>query len=439
MIGSATIQRWLSKQSALIFSLFAIVAAFSTYFSMYAFRKPFAAASYEGVAALSVFGLAVKYKTALITFQVFGYCTSKFLGIKIISEMRPENRAKMIFGCIGVAWLALFAFAVVPAPWNIVCLGLNGLPLGMVWGLVFGFLEGRRVSEVLGVGLSASYILASGVVKGVGRGLMDAGVPEFWMPFTTGACFAVPMGIFVFLLSCLPPPSPEDIAARTERVPMDGPARKAFFLKYLVGLLPLTLLYVVLTAYRDFRDNFAVEIWRSLGYKKDEVATMMAGSEVPVTVGVLLILALLMVIRDNRKALLTVHGIMLAGTAMVGVSTLLFELEVIGPAAWMITIGLGLYAAYVPFGCILFDRRIATVGAVGTAGFLIYVTDAFGYLGAVLLMLYKDIGSPDLSWRTFFIQASYGTAIFCTTLYGVSLVYFGRLTTKEAPASDPKS
>ena len=27
------------------------------------------------------------------------------------------------------------------------------------------------------------------------------------------------------------------------------------------GLLPLTLLYVLLTAYRDFRDNFAVEIW----------------------------------------------------------------------------------------------------------------------------------------------------------------------------------
>ena len=30
------------------FNLYAIAAAFTTYFCMYAFRKPFAAASYEG-------------------------------------------------------------------------------------------------------------------------------------------------------------------------------------------------------------------------------------------------------------------------------------------------------------------------------------------------------------------------------------------------------
>ena len=155
----------------------------------------------------------------------------------------------------------------------------------------------------------------------------------------------------------------------------------------------------------------------------------MAGSELPVTVGVLLVLAFLMFIKDNRKALLAVHGIMLLGTATVGISTLLFSMDIIGPTLWMILIGFGLYAAYVPFGCSLFDRLIATVNAVGTAGFLIYVTDAFGYLGSVGLMLYKDIGSPDLSWLEFFKVASYATAFVCTALYLVSLLYFWRLTT----------
>ena len=98
----------------------------------------------------------------------------------------------------------------------------------------------------------------------------------------------------------------------------------------------------------------------------------------------------------------------------------------------MILIGFGLYAAYVPFGCILFDRLIATVNAVGTAGFLIYVTDAFGYLGSVGLVLYKDIGSPDLSWLEFFKVASYATAIFCTALYLVSLLYFWRLRPSQS-------
>ncbi|MEC7986982.1 MAG: DUF5690 family protein, partial [Myxococcota bacterium] len=138
--------------------------------------------------------------------------------------------------------------------------------------------------------------------------------------------------------------------------------------------------------------------------------------------------------KDNRKALIAVHLIMLFGTALIGVSTALFQAGLIGPAIWMILIGLGLYAAYVPYGCILFDRVIAMVGAVATAGFLIYVTDAFGYLGSVILMLYKDLGSPNLSWLEFFTAASYITSILCSILYLVSMVYFFRLEERETPS-----
>ena len=46
-----------------------------------------------------------------------------------------------------------------------------------VMALVFSFLEGRRVSEILGAGLSVSFIVSSGVVKSVGKWLMlDLGV-----------------------------------------------------------------------------------------------------------------------------------------------------------------------------------------------------------------------------------------------------------------------
>ena len=429
------IQSWLSTQSATIFSIYAIIAAFSTYFSMYAFRKPFAAGSYSDVSDVAFFGLVINYKTLLIICQVLGYCISKFIGIKLVSELPSHKRSQAIALFIGIAWGSLLLFAVIPAPWNIVCLMLNGLPLGMIWGLVFGYLEGRRVSEILGVGLSTSYIMASGVVKGIGKWLMNNGVPEFWMPFATGAIFVLPMMLMVFLLSCLPPPSQEDVVERSERAPMDGAARKAFFLTYIVGLIPLITLYILLTAYRDFRDNFAVEIWEELGYTKEQSAAMLAGSEVPVTIGVLLILAILMLVKDNRRAVLAVHLIMLAGTAMVGVSTALFQWGLIGPATWMISIGLGLYAAYVPYGCILFDRIIAMLGTVATAGFLIYVADSFGYLGSVFLMLYKDLGSPDLSWLEFFYGASYITSLVCTILYVVSLVYFYTLKCPQTKTS----
>jgi hypothetical protein len=432
MLRFPRVTDWLDRTHPAVFSAYAILAAFSTYFCMYAFRKPFAAGTFEGTVELPYVG-ALSYKTIFIVSQVLGYCTSKFLGIKVISEMTASKRAISILFVIFVAWSALLAFAVVPAPWGALCLFVNGLPLGMVWGLVFGFLEGRRLSEVLGAGLSASYILASGVVKSLGKTLMAAGVDEYWMPFVVGAIFTVPMAIFVTMLANLPPPSAEDIAARTKREPMDGPARKAFFGKYFVGLSALTMLYILLTAYRDFRDNFAVEIWAELGYEGSP--EILAIAEIPVTLGTLVALALLMLVKDNRKALLMVHVLMASGTALVGLSTVAFHMGFIGAAPWMVCLGLGLYIAYVPYGCVLFDRLFAAVGAVGTAGFLIYVTDAFGYLGSVALMLYKDLGQAELSWLEFFTGFSYITAVACTGLFIVSLVYFARHA--RGPGSAP--
>ena len=426
-----SLTRWLARTNGLVFSIYAIAAAFSTYFCMYAFRKPFAAGTFEAEAwTLPLVANPIGFKTLLIISQVAGYCLSKFLGIKVISEMPAQKRALSILGVIGFAWASLALFAVAPMWAKPLCLFLNGLPLGMVWGLVFGFLEGRRLSEVLGAGLSASYILASGVVKSVGASLVDYGISEYWMPFTTGAFFVLPMAFFVWMLANLPAPSAEDEALRTKREPMDGAARKAFFMRYLPGLIPLTVLYVVLTAYRDFRDNFAKEIWDAMGFS--EKPEMLAYSEMPITVVVLGTLALLMIIKDNRKALIAVHVIMLAGTGLIGVTTLLYQLGILPPAMWMIAVGAGLYIAYVPYGCVLFDRLIAAVGAIGTAGFLIYVTDAFGYLGAVLLMLYKDLGQADLPFLEFFTYASYGTSIICTSLFLMSTLYFSKITGRKA-------
>lgn len=417
------VTRWLERSHPVVLSAWAMAAAFSTYFCMYAFRKPFAVAAFSGSVDLP--GLPpIELKVALIVSQVIGYCISKFLGIKLISEMTPGRRAWSVVAAIGVAWVALLLFAITPAPWSILFLFLNGLPLGMVWGLVFGFLEGRKVSDILGAGLSASYIVASGAVKSVGKVLLDAGVSEHWMPFAVGALFAAPMALFVWTLARLPAPSAEDERLRSRRAPMDGATRRRFVAQHALGIVPLTALYVVLTAYRDFRDNFSREIYDALGLV--DASAIFATAEIPIALGVLVVLALLSLIKDNRRALYAVHLVMAAGTGFVGLATLAWAIGLLAPVPWMICVGLGLYVAYVPYGCVLFDRMLAAVGAVGTAGFLIYVTDAFGYLGSVGLLLFKTFGRPDLSWLEFFVGFSYATALVCTGLFAVSLVWFVR-------------
>ncbi|MCB9729791.1 MAG: hypothetical protein H6744_15130 [Deltaproteobacteria bacterium] len=421
----------MDRASAAAFTSYTVVAAFSVYFCMYAFRKPFAVATYEGRTELP--GLPpMDTKVLFIIAQVIGYCLSKFVGIKVISEMTRRGRGLAILACIGVAEGALALFATTPAPWNAFWLFVNGLPLGLVWGLVFGFLEGRRVSEVLGAGLSASFIVASGATKSVGIWVMAQGVSEMWMPFVTGAIFVLPMLLFVRMLSLVPPPTVADEALRTRREPMGRVARNRFVRAHAPGLIFLTVLYMALTAYRDFRDNFSRELWDAMG--AGEQAAVYTQTEIIVAFAVLVALATIMAIRRNRAALLAVQVIMLGGSVLIGASTWAFQTHLISPLTWMTLVGTGLYLGYVPYGCVLFDRLIAALGEVANAGFLIYFADAFGYLGSVAILLFKTFGQAELSWLEFFVTFSYATSILCTVCFVLAIGYFyRRLAPERAP------
>src|SRR2546422_11679228 len=136
-----TLTRWLEKPPTPVFATYAIVAAFSTYFCMYAFRKPFAAAKFDGEFFL---GTTVALKTAIVISQIIGYALSKYIGIKVCSEVSATRRAITLVALIVWAELALVAYGLVPNNLKVIAIFFNGLPLGMVWGLVVWDLEGRR-------------------------------------------------------------------------------------------------------------------------------------------------------------------------------------------------------------------------------------------------------------------------------------------------------
>ena len=286
------------KKQDLAFISRASLAAFGAYFCMYAFRKPFAVATFEH---LSVLG--IDYKILLIIAQVLGYMLSKFIGIKVISELKSKQRLTYLLALIGISEIALLLFGFVPQPYNILFMFLNGLPLGMIWGIVFSYLEGRKFTEILGVILCTSFIVSSGVVKSIGLYVMVSWeVSQFWMPAVTGALFLIPLVFFARLLETISPPTPEDESLRVARVPMDKTARKEVLKQFALPLFILILFYVSLTAFRDLRDNYARELWDSLGYAGD--IAVYSTSELAVALLVLIILASVYAIKDNLKALL---------------------------------------------------------------------------------------------------------------------------------------
>ena len=402
--------------------VYAIVASFTTYFCMYAFRKPFAAGTYE---ELKFMGTALDVKSAYVIAQIVGYTISKFVGMKFCSETGVRGRARLLVGLIVAAWLSLLLFAVLPGNLKVFAIFANGLPLGMVWGIVVLYLEGRRTSEFMLAGMSCSYIMASGMVKDVGRYLMSSwGITEYWMPFATGALFFLPFLLGVYLLTQLPLPSEVDKEERSPRSKMYSRGRWAFLREFSLGMFLLSGMYFFLTAYRDYRDNYGVEILGELGL--GERAGIFSQTEVPIAFGVMICLSLLSLVRSNRLGLIFALSIMIAGQILMGAVTWMFEREMLGSITWMTLIGLGAYLTYVPFGSVLFDRLLAYTRFAGTAVFAIYLTDAVGYTGSVGLQLYKDFFASDISRLEFFKQLTYFMSIGGALSLLLVLVYFMR-------------
>lgn len=424
------ITSWLEVSHPAIFSAYVMIMAFSTYFCMYAFRKPFTAGTYDGYL---FFGL--DYKTIIVISQIIGYCLSKYIGIKVCSEVTRAQRAWTLIILILIAEIALLFFAVLPPNLKVIAIFCNGLPLGMVWGIACLYLEGRKLSQLLFVGLSCSYIMSSGIVKDVGRWLMAShNVTEFWMPVTTGILFLPFFCLAVWMLNQIPDPTEEEVKLQVKRQPMYHADRYKFFTTYLPGLIMLLIAYFFITAFRDIRDNYGQDIFVTMGY--GEVPAIFTSTEVPIGFGIMFVYAALSFVRGTNTGFITLYAIMIFGTALTGISTLLFQFNLINGIWWMILIGFGAYLAYVPYASILFDKTIASTHFVGTAVFASYIMDAIGYTGSVSIQLYKVFSTYDLSYFDIIINLSYAIAIGGSILQLFSLIYFLKKSNEPVPEPD---
>lgn len=385
-------------QSPWLVNLWAIIAAFGTYFCMYMYRKPFTVAAFKQETLAAGVDGNWDQKAVLVSAQVIGYLISKIIGIRVVSEADRGRRAWMILGLIAAALASLLLFAVVPTSWQAPCMFLNGLPLGMVFGLVLGSLEGRQMTEALAAGLCASFILAGGVAKTVGQQLLDftqqrlqwsLAESERWMPFLSGLVFLIPICFFVWMLHQVPPPTQMDQVARSPRDPMRKEDRWRILKTYSVGIGAIAGMYLLVSILRSLRDDFAREILTGLG------ATIKSSDYASIDFWVMLVATLAnasaVFMKDNRKALQLAFATCSVGFAVILASILghhfWFSLS---PAMLMVLIGAGLYLPYVAVHTTVFERIIACTRDRANVGFMMYVADSVGYLGYAILILAKN-------------------------------------------------
>jgi hypothetical protein len=433
---SEEIAQSLPPASDWFWGVWSVIAAFGTYFCMYGFRKPFTTIADEP-GQLLVWGLS--FKVVLVISQTLGYMLSKFIGIKIISEMPRQRRAVAILVLIGCAELALLGFGLVPRPWNAVCLFFNGLPLGMVFGLVLGFLEGRRATEALAAGLCTSFILADGMTKSVGSWLLEQQVPAAWMPFVAGLLFAGPLLAFVWMLARVPPPTNHDVAERSERVTLTRDERWSLFGRHWFGLTAIVLIYLLISILRSIRSDFAPELWQGLNTKV--APEIFSQSEMFVALGVLVVNGALMLVRNSRVAFFASLGVCGTGLVLMIAALLSVQSDRIGGFVFMVLIGLGLYLPYVAIHTTVFERFLAMTRERGNLGFLMYVADAIGYLGVVGVLLCKNLLKVEGTFINFFLTICWIAAGLSLLSLLASWIYFAArarppvLHVKAAPAA----
>ena len=169
-----------------------------------------------------------------------------------------------------------------------------------MWGVIFSFLEGRKLSGILASIMGLSIAFSSGLAKSVGLFLIqDLGVDPFWMPATIGAVAFILLIILGFVLNALPEPTAEDIACCTKRVPMDASQRKKIFSSFAAVLTMLFVANLFITVMQDIKEDFLVKLVDTTRFS----SWVFSGIDSTVTIIILLMFLQISMIREHQKVL----------------------------------------------------------------------------------------------------------------------------------------
>lgn len=403
------------KMSDFLFILWAGGAALLSYSFVYALRKPYTAASFEDFEVFDV-----DYKVVVTVVQIIGYALSKLIGIKLISELKSKHRLKFIIGSVLLAELSLVLFGLLPAPYNIAAMFFNGLSLGCMWGVIFSFLEGRRLTDILASLMGVSMIISSGLAKSFGLYVMNTlHVNEFWMPAVIGGVALPFLGLLGYLLNRLPAPSAEDINTKTERKTLNGAERWELFRNFLPFLSLIFIANIVLVVLRDIKEDFLVNIVDTSQHSN----WMFAQVDSIVTLLILIVFGLMVFVRSNIKALSMLLIFIILGMGVMSFISFRFEELKMDIVLWLFIQSMCLYLAFLTFQTLFFDRFIACFKIRGNVGFFIVLIDFLGYVGTAIVLLIKELVGSSINWLNFYnLMAGY-VGIFCAMIFITSLVY----------------
>ena len=381
-----------------------LVSYFFTYVVKYSiFVVDYGDTTVGGVALKELFGyaLTVGYGVGKIPAYMFAP------GIQRRYRLRTLVLLNAAYATLSVIFLP---FGAPLAILQVLGLALGCAVASAIFGLVLAYVEGRRSSEILLATLNMVVVFGAGICRALARKVLDLGVPGRWMPAACTLAYAPLAFTALYVLDAMPEPSAADVASRSARVPMISTDKTRFLQRHWLGLGAVLAGYMALIGYRSFRDFFAREIYREALDREATATEYLLADSVGGGLSCLLLLAMSRS-KNNGRALVLMHWMLLTGGVIMGGSTLLHAFALIGPLGWIVLVGTGVYVALTPFCGAYFDRIIAVTRTRGTSVFLVFLADGLGYVGTFALLLFKTLSVKAMSFERAFVLASYVCAV----------------------------
>ena len=401
--------------------------AFATYSCMYAIRKPFAGFIYDQTL------LGYNIKNWLVIAQLLGYTLSKFFGIRFIGKLERHKRRQHLILLLCAASLPLWLMTITPIQFWPILMLLNGFPLGIVWGIVFSYLEGRDLTEFMGAMLACTFVFSSGFVKYLAISIQENFLvsPVFASATVSGlACLCA--AFFSYLLNKTPPPTEEEIVHNARRLPLSKHEQNSFFKQNKFFLIPAIAIYALLTLMRDFRDNFTAEM---LHEDHNLSGQIIAQYETIISVILIAVIPLISLIRNHFAAIQLTFFVALIGSIINLIGLYLFQSNFISGSIFILITGFGLYGGYILINISIMNRIVAYRKNPGNCGFLMYSADASGYLTSIAILCLALFGTKDaIKWFNVYetLIAVGSTAIFFISTYPIIKgLYPTKLTLKS--------
>ncbi len=358
-------------------------------------------------------------KTALTVAQLLGFVIGKLLGAFLLGRVKKQDRFSLLTLIFILSTVPMIIFGLLPIDGQVVMMFLSSIPFILSWGFIVFYVEGRHATTLIVMFVYMALIMASGIAKTVATLILNAGVSDSWMPAVCSSMGMVLCILFSYMLSLAPPPTQLETDLRQSREPCSLEQQREFMNKYKVGLIIINIVYGVTSAYRSFRDYYALELWKEL-LSENFDPYIYSVSEIVVSVLVSLVYCFLFFIKDEVKGLMSLFYTMFSGGVLVLLVTVLYRTTSFSGVSWIVSCGVGLYLTYIPPGALLYDKLVGATKINYTSVFLVYVSETVATSVSLLVILLKNLVFNDISFVKYFEWLSYTTAV--TTILGMLII-----------------